>query len=140
MDARAFASPKRLRPRRRVKPGHDEQAGTPCMTIRFDGRVAIVTGGGNGLGRAHALGLASRGAKVVVNDFGGARDGTGGSLSPAEAVVEEIKKAGGTAMADGADVSNFEQVTAMVARATKEWGSVDLLCANAGILRDKSFG
>ena len=110
------------------------------MTIRFDGRVAIVTGAGNGLGRAHALGLASRGAKVVVNDFGGARDGTGGSLSPAEAVVEEIRKAGGTAMADGADVSNFAQVTAMVDRATKEWGSVDLLVANAGILRDKSFG
>jgi NAD(P)-dependent dehydrogenase (short-subunit alcohol dehydrogenase family) len=110
------------------------------MAIRFDGRVAIVTGAGNGLGKAHALGLASRGAKVVVNDFGGARDGTGGSLSPAEAVVEEIRKAGGTAMADGADVSNFEQVTAMVERATKEWGSVDLMCANAGILRDKSFG
>src|SRR5216684_675049 len=109
------------------------------MTIRFDGRVAIVTGAGNGLGRAHALGLANRGAKVVVNDFGGARDGTGGSLTPAEAVVEEIRKAGGVAMADGADVSNFEQVTAMVERTTKEWGSVDLLCANAGILRDKSF-
>src|SRR5947208_3546291 len=102
------------------------------MAIRFDGRVAIVTGAGNGLGRAHALGLASRGAKVVVNDFGGA-------LTPAEAVVEEIRKAGGTAMADGADVSKFGQVTAMVERATKEWGSVDLLCANAGILRDKSF-
>jgi NAD(P)-dependent dehydrogenase (short-subunit alcohol dehydrogenase family) len=126
----------------RIKSGHDENSnpGKHFMTIRFDGRVAIVTGAGNGLGRAHALGLASRGAKVVVNDFGGARDGTGGSLSPAEAVVEEIRKAGGTAMADGADVSNFEQVTAMVARATKEWGSVDLLCANAGILRDKSFG
>jgi NAD(P)-dependent dehydrogenase (short-subunit alcohol dehydrogenase family) len=110
------------------------------MTIRFDGRVAIVTGAGNGLGRAHALGLASRGAKVVVNDFGGARDGTGGSLTPAQAVVEEIKKAGGVAIADGADVSDFEQVTAMVERATKEWGSVDLMCANAGILRDKSFG
>jgi NAD(P)-dependent dehydrogenase (short-subunit alcohol dehydrogenase family) len=110
------------------------------MTIRFDGRVAIVTGAGNGLGRAHALGLASRGAKVVVNDFGGARDGTGGSSNPAEAVVEEIRKAGGEAMADGADVSNYEQVTAMVAKATAKWGSVDLLCANAGILRDKSFG
>ena len=106
------------------------------MTIRFDGRVAIVTGAGNGLGRAHALGLASRGAKVVVNDFGGARDGTGGSLTPAETVVEEIRQSGGTAMADGADVSSFEQVTAMVDRATKEWGSVDLMCANAGILRD----
>ena len=110
------------------------------MTIRFDGRVAIVTGAGNGLGRAHALGLASRGAMVVVNDFGGSRDGTGGSLSPAQAVVEEIRKAGGTAMADGADVSNYEQVKEMVARATEEWGGVDLLCANAGILRDKSFG
>ena len=109
------------------------------MTIRFDGRVAIVTGAGNGLGRAHALGLAKLGAKVVVNDFGGARDGTGGSLTAAETVVEEIRAAGGTAMADGADVSNFEQVKAMVEKATKEWGSVDLMCANAGILRDKSF-
>src|SRR6201996_4008107 len=117
-----------------------EKRESTYMTIRFDGRVAIVTGAGNGLGRAHALGLASRGAKVVVNDFGGARDGTGGSLTAADAVVEEIRKAGGTAMADGADVSNFEQVQAMVAKATKEWGSVDLLCANAGILRDKSFG
>src|SRR6202049_2063913 len=109
------------------------------MTIRFDGRVAIVTGAGNGVGPPQARGRASRGAKVVVNDFGGARDGTGGSLTPAETVVEEIRKAGGVAMADGADVSNFEQVKAMVDRATKEWGSVDLLCANAGILRDKSF-
>jgi NAD(P)-dependent dehydrogenase (short-subunit alcohol dehydrogenase family) len=123
-----------------TRPGMTKQKlGITHMTIRFDGRVAIVTGAGNGLGRVHALGLASRGAKVVVNDFGGARDGTGGSLTPAQAVVDEIKKAGGTAMADGADVSNFEQVTAMVERATKEWGSVDLLCANAGILRDKSF-
>lgn len=109
------------------------------MTIRFDGRVAIVTGAGNGLGRAHALGLAARGAKVVVNDFGGARDGTGGSMTAAETVVEEIRKAGGIAMADGADVSNFEQVKAMVDKATAEWGAVDILCANAGILRDKSF-
>jgi NAD(P)-dependent dehydrogenase (short-subunit alcohol dehydrogenase family) len=126
----------------RVKPAYDEltkHSGIQRMTIRFDGRVAIVTGAGNGLGRAHALGLASRGAKVVVNDFGGARDGTGGSLTPAEAVVEEIRKSGGEAVADGADVSNYEQVKAMVARATEKWGSVDLLCANAGILRDKSF-
>ncbi|KZD24879.1 SDR family NAD(P)-dependent oxidoreductase [Tardiphaga robiniae] len=109
------------------------------MNIRFDGRVAIVTGAGNGLGRAHALGLAKLGAKVVVNDFGGARDGTGGSMTAAEAVVEEIRAAGGTAMPDGADVSNFEQVSAMVDKATRDWGSVDLMCANAGILRDKSF-
>src|SRR6202140_1517998 len=95
--------------------------GTEIMAIRFDGRVAPVTGAGNGLGRAHGLGLASRGAKGVGNDFGGARDGTGGSLTPAETVVEEIRKAGGTAMADGADVSSFEQVKAMVDRATSEW-------------------
>src|SRR6202048_1683373 len=119
---------------------NEPNPGISSMTIRFDGRVAIVTGAGNGLGRAHALGLAARGAKVVVNDFGGARDGTGGSLTPAETVVEEIHKLGGVAMADGADVSNFEQVRVMVERATREWGSVDLLVANAGILRDKSFG
>lgn len=110
------------------------------MAIRFDGRVAVVTGAGAGLGRAHALGLAKLGARVVVNDMGAARDGSGGSVSPAEAVVEEIRKAGGEAMADGADVSNFEQVKEMVARASMKWGSVDLMVANAGILRDKSFG
>lgn len=109
------------------------------MTIRYDDRVAIVTGAGNGLGRLHALGLASRGAKVVVNDFGGARDGTGGSLTAAETVVEEIRSLGGIAVADGADVSDPEQVTAMVDRAIAEWSRVDLLVANAGILRDKSF-
>ncbi|EGP07946.1 oxidoreductase [Bradyrhizobiaceae bacterium SG-6C] len=110
------------------------------MAIRFDGRVAIVTGAGAGLGRAHALGLAKLGAKVVVNDMGAKTDGTGGSASPAESVVEEIRKAGGEAMADGADVSNFEQVKEMVARAAMKWGGVDIMIANAGILRDKSFG
>lgn len=109
------------------------------MAIRFDGRVAIVTGAGAGLGRAHALGLAKLGARVVVNDMGAARDGSGGSVSPAEAVVEEIRKAGGEAMVDGADVSDFTQVKEMVARAAVKWGSVDLMVANAGILRDKSF-
>jgi NAD(P)-dependent dehydrogenase (short-subunit alcohol dehydrogenase family) len=109
------------------------------MTIRFDGRVAIVTGAGNGLGRAHALGLAARGAKVVVNDFGGARDGSGGSLGPADAVVEEIRKAGAEAIANGADVSDLAQVEAMVAQAVEKWGAVDIMVANAGILRDKSF-
>ncbi len=109
------------------------------MTIRFDGRVAIVTGAGAGLGRAHALGLAKLGARVVVNDLGAARDGSGGSSSPAQAVVDEIIKAGGEAVVDGADVSDFMQVREMVARATMKWGSVDLMVANAGILRDKSF-
>jgi NAD(P)-dependent dehydrogenase (short-subunit alcohol dehydrogenase family) len=110
------------------------------MAIRFDGRVAVVTGAGAGLGRAHALGLAKLGARVVVNDMGAARDGSGGSVSPAEEVVEEIRKAGGEAMVNGADVSSYEQVKDMVAQATAKWGSVDLMVANAGILRDKSFG
>lgn len=109
------------------------------MTIRFDGRVAIVTGAGNGLGRAHALGLAARGAKVVVNDFGGKRDGTGSSSAAAEAVAEEIRQAGGFAMANGADVTDFAQVQAMVEEAKAEFGRVDILMNNAGILRDKSF-
>jgi NAD(P)-dependent dehydrogenase (short-subunit alcohol dehydrogenase family) len=105
------------------------------MTIRFDGKVAIVTGAGSGLGRCHALGLAARGAKVVVNDLG--RNG-----APSEAslkVVEEIRAAGGTAMADPADVADFAQVSAMAERAEKEWGRVDILVNNAGILRDKTF-
>jgi NAD(P)-dependent dehydrogenase (short-subunit alcohol dehydrogenase family) len=110
------------------------------MTIRFDGRVAIVTGAGNGLGRAHALGLGARGAKVVVNDLGGNGRGEGRSSEIAEAVVEEIRAAGGEAIADGADVSNEEQVGAMVERAMNEWGRVDILLNNAGITRDKSFG
>ncbi|MEI9987317.1 MAG: SDR family NAD(P)-dependent oxidoreductase [Aliidongia sp.] len=85
--------------------------------MRFDGRVAIVTGAGGGLGRAHALALAARGAKVVVNDLGGARDGSGGSLSAAEHVVEEIRQAGGTALANGASVTDPAAVEAMVATA-----------------------
>lgn len=109
------------------------------MTIRFDGRVAIVTGAGNGLGRVHALELARRGAKLVINDFGGSRDGKGGSSEAAQKVVEEIRAAGGEAVANGANVCDFAQVEAMVAQARAEYGRVDILINNAGILRDKTF-
>ncbi|ASK33564.1 SDR family oxidoreductase [Alloalcanivorax mobilis] len=109
------------------------------MSINFDGRVAIVTGAGNGLGKSHAVELARLGAKVVVNDFGGARDGSGGSSEAAEKVVAEIIAAGGEAIADGADVSNREQVNALVKTTVDKWGRIDILVNNAGILRDKSF-
>lgn len=109
------------------------------MSIRFDGQVAIVTGAGNGLGKSHALALAARGAKVVVNDLGGAVDGTGGSVTAAQQVVDEIKANGGDAIANGANVTNFAEVEAMVQAAMDQWGRVDILVNNAGILRDKSF-
>jgi len=108
-------------------------------SIDFKGRVAIVTGAGGGLGRQHALALAARGAKVVVNDLGGARDGSGGSVGAAQAVVDEIQAAGGVAIANGASVTEFEAVQAMVQQAVDAWGRVDILVNNAGILRDKSF-
>ncbi|MHB8529608.1 MAG: SDR family NAD(P)-dependent oxidoreductase [Caulobacteraceae bacterium] len=107
--------------------------------IRFEGKVAIVTGAGGGLGRQHALELARRGAKVVVNDLGGAVDGSGGSSQAAEKVVEEIKAAGGEAMANGSSVTDDAGVAKMVAEAMDAWGRVDILIANAGVLRDKSF-
>ncbi len=109
------------------------------MTIDFKGRVAIVTGAGGGLGRAHALALAARGARVLVNDLGGARDGSGGSVTAAEAVVAEIRAAGGEAIANAASVTDFAAVQAMVQQAMDAWGRVDILVNNAGILRDKSF-
>ena len=109
------------------------------MSINFEGRVAIVTGAGNGLGRSHALALAERGAKVVVNDLGGARDGTGASSDAAMEAVGLIEAAGGEAFAHGANVAKFDEVEDMVKQAMDKWGRIDILINNAGILRDKSF-
>ena len=109
------------------------------MTIRYDGQVAIVTGAGNGLGRSHAVALAARGAKVLINDLGGTVDGSGGSSAAALETVAMIEAAGGEAIANGANVANREEVDAMVAQAVEQWGRVDILVNNAGILRDKSF-
>ena len=109
------------------------------MNILFVNQVAIVTGAGAGLGRQHAIAFAARGAKVVVNDFGANRDGSGGSSEAALAVVEEIKQAGGTAIANGANVADLAQVQAMVAQTLEAFGRIDILVNNAGILRDKSF-
>ncbi len=107
--------------------------------VDFSGRVAIVTGAGGGLGRTYALELAKRGAKVLVNDFGGARDGTGGSTSMADKVVEEIKSAGGEAIANYDGVHTYEGGQNIVKQAIDAWGKVDIVINNAGILRDKSF-
>ena len=107
--------------------------------IRFDGKVAIVTGAGGGLGRQHALELARRGAKVVVNDLGGSVDGSGGNSTAAEAVVAEIKAAGGEAMANGSSVTDDAGVANMIGQTMDKWGRIDIIIANAGILRDKSF-
>jgi NAD(P)-dependent dehydrogenase (short-subunit alcohol dehydrogenase family) len=109
------------------------------MTIRFDDKVAIVTGAGGGLGRAHALELARRGARVVINDLGGAVDGTGGSSEAAAKVVDEIKAAGGQAIANGSSVTDDAGVANMVKQTMEAFGRIDVLIANAGILRDKSF-
>lgn len=109
------------------------------MAIRFDDRVVIVTGAGNGLGRSHALEFARRGARVVVNDLGTARDGSGASSDAADAVAQQIVDGGGEAIANGANVADYAQVEAMVAEAVDRWGRVDVLVNNAGILRDKTF-
>ncbi len=109
------------------------------MSVRFDDKVAIITGAGNGLGRSHALQLAERGAKVVVNDLGGAVDGSGGSSEAAEQVVAEIKAAGGEAIANGSSVSDRAGAEKLVQDAIDAYGRVDILVNNAGILRDKTF-
>ena len=109
------------------------------MSISFKDQVAMVTGAGNGLGRSHALELAARGAKVVVNDLGGSRDGIGTSSEAAEEVVKLIKSNGGDAISHGANVANFSEVQDMVQQTMDKWGRVDILINNAGILRDKSF-
>ncbi|MBH9538848.1 MULTISPECIES: SDR family NAD(P)-dependent oxidoreductase [Novosphingopyxis] len=108
------------------------------MTIDFSGKTAIVTGAGGGLGREYALELGRRGANVVVNDLGGSRDGTGTS-DAAEKVVAEIVEAGGSAMANGGSVTEYDQMVQMVEAAKEKWGRVDIVINNAGILRDKSF-
>jgi len=112
---------------------------TQSPSIRFDAQVAIVTGAGGGLGRSHALQLAARGAKVVVNDLGVAVDGSGNSVSAAESVVAEIRAAGGQAMASAASVTDPASVAQMVEQVMREWGRIDILVNNAGFLRDKSF-
>jgi NAD(P)-dependent dehydrogenase (short-subunit alcohol dehydrogenase family) len=118
-----------------VKEGIEDK----LMSIRYDSKVAIITGAGRGLGRSHAIELAKRGAKVLVNDFGGGKDGSVGSSDSALAVVAEIEALGGEAIANGANVANYKEVAAMVKQAADTWGRVDILINNAGILRDKSF-
>ncbi len=109
------------------------------MALDFKARVAIVTGAGGGLGRQHALALAARGARVVVNDLGGDVHGAGGATGAAQAVVDEIRARGGEAIANGASVTDFDAVQKMVQQAMDTWGRIDILVNNAGILRDKSF-
>lgn len=109
------------------------------MTALLEGRVAIVTGAARGLGRAHALELARHGARVVVNDLGVERDGTGGGDGPAADVVREIAAAGGAAIANGDDVADWSGAGRMIAQAIETWGRLDALVCNAGFLRDRMF-
>ena len=109
------------------------------MTISFEDKVVIVTGAGGGLGRSHAIEFAKRGAKVVVNDLGGSVDGSGGSSEAANNVVKEITDSGGTAIPNGSSVIDDDGVKNMVDQAMSEFGQIDILINNAGILRDRSF-
>ncbi len=107
------------------------------MSKLVEGRVAVITGAGRGIGREHALSLASHGAKIVVNDLGGDVNGEGGELSPAQSVVEEIQNLGGEAAVNGANVANYEEAGAMINQAIETFGGIDILINNAGILRDR---
>ena len=109
------------------------------MSISFENRVAIVTGAGGGLGKQHALELGRRGAKVVVNDLGGNVDGSGGSVSAAEDVAQEINEHGGIAIANAASVTDLDAVQGLIDETMSNWGRIDILVNNAGILRDKTF-
>ncbi|MBB3663003.1 NAD(P)-dependent dehydrogenase (short-subunit alcohol dehydrogenase family) [Prauserella sediminis] len=110
-----------------------------AVSFSFSDKVAIVTGAGGGLGRAHALALAERGAKILVNDVGGAVSGGGTDERPAAEVVAEVERRGGEAMVSRADVTDVRDVEGMVAQTIQRWGRVDILINNAGILRDRSF-
>src|SRR5262249_19624383 len=107
------------------------------MPNQLAGKVAIVTGAGRGLGRSHALLLAREGAKVVVSDLGGSRDGTGADATPAQQVVDEIKAFGGEAVANYDDISDFDSAQRLVTQAVETFGDLDILVNNAGILRDR---
>jgi NAD(P)-dependent dehydrogenase (short-subunit alcohol dehydrogenase family) len=107
------------------------------MTGLLEGRVAVITGAGRGIGREHALLMASRGAKVVVNDLGGDVDGSGGDASPAQQVVDEIRSGGGEAVVNGGNVADFADAKGMIEQAVSEFGGLDILVNNAGILRDR---
>src|ERR1700759_5342479 len=115
------------------------KGGVAMADIRFDGKVAIVTGAGGGLGRSHAIELAKRGAKVLVNDLGGSMDGSGGGSDAANKVVEESQAAGGEALANGSSVTDDAGVAHMIQQAMDAWGRIDIIIANAGVLRDRSF-